>query len=502
MRAGSWPSGGGNGDWVILRVDPAAPATDMGMPGFESLSPIFDVTARWALKGDGLHTGFGRELVLEIPDKSGKGLPATKGDNGTWRLIPPLPANADGHLPASFEDAFYRDNGFIEILSKHLTPFTVVKDVMAPTAAKELSGSFDTDGLTIHWTPGTDNSGDLGPSVLYAGDQRLGTASAGETSVVVGPVKANDPRAFRIVQTDPTGNASTPSKALRILPDLTGMNDAQARAALTALGFVIGNVQLTNTPGAVPGTVVAPTGLQAAVDGATVNLFIASSGAQTKLAFSVVGTRTVKASSGGHIAVRVNVTKRSAVVATLYNPRAERKVLKLWNFAVSAGVTIMQLKLPPTADAPGHYRLVWIARASREQISRTVMVQVVGAKPDVKKNAPIQVVLVGGASLRNGLASGLHSINGRVLTTTEENATFLLAGNTDLNIQAIVVDADKYTLSFVHDLRTVFPNVPIVALTDDPVKLSRSVAAGATVALSHSISADQVAKVVRRLISK
>jgi len=88
------------------------------------------------------------------------------------------------------------------------------------------------------------------------------------------------------------------------------------------------------------------------------------------------------------------------------------------------------------------------------------------------------------------------------VVTTDENATFLLAGNADLNIQAIVVDADKYTLSFMHDLRTVFPNVPIVALTDDPIKLSRSVAAGATVALTHSTPPDQVAKVVRRLISK
>ncbi len=49
---------------------------------------------------------------------------------------------------------------------------------------------------------------------------------------------------------------------------------------------------------------------------------------------------------------------------------------------------------------------------------------------------------------------------------------------------------------------TVFPNIPIVALTDDPQKLSRAVAAGATVALPGSTSPDQLAMVVRRLISK
>jgi hypothetical protein len=320
--------------------------------------------------------------------------------------------------------------------------------------------------------------------------------------VVAGPVKANDPRIFRIVQTDPTGNTSSPSKGLRVLPDLSGMSDAQARAALTQLGFVIGNVQLVTAPGVTPGTIAAPTGLQAAAEGASINLFVASNGAQTRLAFSVVGTRTVKASSGGRIAVRVNVTKRSTVVATLYNPRSQKQVLKLWNFAARAGVSIMQLKLPPTASKPGHYRLVWIARASREQISRTVIVQVVGTAKPAVKTKQIAVVLVGGSSIRNGLAAGLQQVHGRVLSTTDENATFLLAGNTDLNIQAIVVDADKYTLSFVHDLRTVFPNVPIVTLTDDPSKLARSVDAGATVALTHSTPPDQVAKVVRRLISK
>jgi hypothetical protein len=502
MRAGSWPAGGGPNDWIILRVDPGAAVADLGMPGFDSLSPIYDVTARWAMRGENLHRGFGRELVLEIPDTTGKGLPATRDADGKWRLIPSLPSAANGSLPASFEDAYYKENGNINILSKHLTPFTLVRDVMAPTPAKELTGSFDANGLTVHWTPGTDNSGDLGPAVLYAGDQRIATAAPGESSVVAGPVKANDPRAFKVVQTDPSGNASAASKALRVLPDLSGMTDPQARAALTQLGFVIGNVQLTTAAGVPPGTVAAPTGLQAAMEGSTVNLFIASTGAQTRLAFSVVGTKSVKTASGGRIAVRVNVTKRSAVVATLYDPRAQKKVLKLWNFAVHAGVSIIPLKLPDAANKPGHYRLVWIARASREQISRTVSVQVIGPAPTVQKNNPFQIVLVGGASLRSGLASRLRSSRAKVLSTTDENETFLLAGNSALNIQAIVVDADKYTLSFVHDLRTVFPNVPIIALSDDPIKLSRSVDAGATVALTHSTTPDEVAKVVKRLLSK
>jgi hypothetical protein len=441
--------------------------------------------------------------VLEIPDPSGKALPVTSDSPGTWRLIPPLPATANGRLLSSMEDAFYRDRGNIEILSRHLTPFALVRDVMAPDAPTEISGTFGSNGLTVKWSPGKDNSGTVGPAILYADGRPLETIAAGETSANVGASTATEGRKFSIVQTDPSGNASSQSKALLVLPDLSGMTETQARAALTQRGMKIGNITTTPAPNAVQGTVVSPAGRSAAVEGSAVDLVIAGSPAGTKLAFSVVGTRSVRATQGGQVAARINATKRSSVVATLYSPRGKK--LKVWNRSVRAGVSIVLMKLPPTANTPGRYKLVWIARAGKDQLTKTIIVQVVGNGTNGTKSAPtkrIEIVLVGDPAIRNALSISLHSINAHVLTTAEENETFLLAGDTSLNIQAIVVDADRYTLSMVHDLRTVFPNIPIVALTDDPQKLSRSVAAGATIALPRSTPPDQLAKVVRRLISR
>jgi hypothetical protein len=401
------------------------------------------------------------------------------------------------------EDAFYRDRGNIEILSRHLTPFALVRDVMAPDAPTEISGTFGSNGLTVKWSHGKDNSGSVGPAILYADGRPLETIPAGETSATVGASTATEGRKFSIVQTDPSGNASSQSKALLVLPDLSGMTEMQARAALTQRGLKIGKVTTASAPNAAQGTIVTPAGRSAAVEGSAVDLVVAGSGAGTKLAFSVVGTRSVRATQGGQVAARINVTKRSSVVATLYNPGAKK--LKVWNRSVRAGVSIVKLRLPATANTAGRYKLVWIARSGKDQLSKTIIVQVVGKGPNGTKSAAnkrIEIVLVGDSAIRNGLSISLHSMNAHVLSTADENATFLLAGDTNLNIQAIVVDVDRYTLSMVHDLRTVFPNIPIVALTDDPQKLSRSVAAGATVALPRSTPADQLAKVVRRLISR
>jgi hypothetical protein len=132
-----------------------------------------------------------------------------------------------------------------------------------------------------------------------------------------------------------------------------------------------------------------------------------------------------------------------------------------------------------------------------------IVVQVVGmAQRNAEVGSPIQIVLVGGTAIRNGLASSLQSAHAHVLSTNEENATFLLTGDQSGNVKAVVVEVDRYSLSLVHDLRTVFPNLPLIVLTNDPAKLSRSVTAGATIALPGSTATSQVAKVVRRLISK
>ena len=65
----------------------------------------------------------------------------------------------------------------------------------------------------------------------------------------------------------------------------------------------------------------------------------------------------------------------------------------------------------------------------------------------------------------------------------------------------IVVDADQYPLSLVHNLRTVFPStsVRLVVLTNDPKKRARAIAAGATIALPKRTPSVKLAKVVAAL---
>ncbi len=493
MPAGAWPTGAAEGDWVILKIDPL-PGQPSGLAsGLDPATKVVDVTARWALGGRQIHQ-FSQAIELVFPGAPPKALPVT--DEGGWHVIQPLPGRT---LPASQPDGFFRDPAGIHVLTHHLTQFALVNDVQAPAAPTGLSGTFGDDGLTLHWQPGKDNSGLLGPATVYAGGQAIVTVAAGTNEAKVGKVDASDTRAFTIVQTDFVGGAGAPSRALRVLPDLTGLTPAQARSVLQARGFTVGNVTIGDAPGVQPGTIAQPRGLSAEVEGTAVDLVVAAGGPETKLAFSVVGTTRVTTSRGQRVAARISVSKAASVTATLSDPRG-RKV-KSWKFSVKAGVTIKKLLLPGSVK-PGVYKLTWVARSGVEQIKRTILVRVVrkGAVPATAARS-VEILLVGAAPLRNGLASSLAGTRARVTAVSDEDAPFTLAGNASRNVQVIVVDVDEYSLSLVHDLRTVFPGVAVIALTADPEKLSAAVAAGASVALPLSSPPSQLAKAVRRLIA-
>jgi hypothetical protein len=66
-------------------------------------------------------------------------------------------------------------------------------------------------------------------------------------------------------------------------------------------------------------------------------------------------------------------------------------------------------------------------------------------------------------------------------------------------VQVIVVDVDRYGISLLRDLRTVFPSVRLLALASRPADLARASKAGATIALPYDTPAPMVARVIRRL---
>jgi hypothetical protein len=228
--------------------------------------------------------------------------------------------------------------------------------------------------MTLQWTAGKDNSGYLAAATVFA-DGHLLVDAGSATAAVLGRLDATDTRAFTVVQTDLAGNVGAPSRALRVLPDLTGMTLPQARVALGRRGLTVGRVTIASIPGVKPGTIARPTGLSAAEVGTAIDLVVAAKRPRTKLAFTVDAPPHVTAKAGGRVTVRITLSKPATVSAGLDDPRG--RSLKTWTFSVGAGATTKTLPIPASAERPGRYELVWIARSGVESVRRTTVVQVV-----------------------------------------------------------------------------------------------------------------------------
>ena len=138
-----------------------------------------------------------------------------------------------------------------------------------------------------------------------------------------------------------------------------------------------------------------------------------------------------------------------------------------------------------------------------QTVKKTVTIQVVGsgnaAQVSVSKK-PVEIVLAGGSSIRKDIALGLGD-RMRVTSAAGED-TWKITGNTSRNVQVIVVDVDRFVLTFVGDLRTVFPSVKILALTNDPRRLAQAVRVGANVAVPRSTPPKDIAKLIAQLAKR
>ena len=210
-----------------------------------------------------------------------------------------------------------------------------------------------------------------------------------------------------------------------------------------------------------------------------------------RFVFGVVGTKRYVPTQRKTIAIRVRTTRSAQVTANLIGP--SRVQVHRWRFSVKVGVTIKRLAMPSKARRPGMYHVVFSVQSGRDALRRTIAVRVVGkrARPDTR---PVEVVLAGGPTdIAHGLGSGT-----RVVPAIGEE-TWTIAGSQNRNVQVIVVDVDRYGLQLVRDLRTVFPSMKIIALTNDPRRLAQAIRAGAAVALPRSTPPADIAKLIRRL---
>ena len=491
LPASAWPSLPSPADFMVLRVDLAPPAPVLGM-GLLGGTQLVEVTAHWALAGTPV-TSFAAPIDILIPNPSGEPtLPATSQDGTTWRAVPMLQSAS---LPSSQQDGWYRDGAGVHILTRHLTWYALSRDGEVPTEPRDLAGVLADDGLTLRWIPGTDSSGQIGNILLFVNGEFYREFGPTEFEAKLGPFAAGDTRSFTLAQKDAAGNVSRQTAPLRAVPALAGKSLAEATAALGAAGFTVGTV--TEAPNGIvaPGTVVQPAVITFALASTPIHLVVASAttAPQTRLAFSVAGSKRIVLKKNTTIAVRIKVSKPAQVTATLRDAKNRR--LHTWNLRVKAGANVLRLRLPATVRRPGSYKLTWIARSGAERISRTIRLTLVGpARSRVKpKPSEVEVVLAGETP---DVRPGQEGMPRRVSSATGADQTFGHIASTPHEVSVVVVDADAYGTRFVSDLRAVFPTVRVIAISREPARRMLAIRAGATLALPRDTTARQLAKAI------
>ncbi len=358
-------------------------------------------------------------------------------------------------------------------------------------------GVIETDNsLSLRWTPSENADGEPLATVLYINGNATQSLAPGEDSVNLGSFDPADMRIFSIVAVDEDGNASSMSVQLRSSSVLLGKTLDEATASLVNRGFVLGTVKGTGT------VVVAPQRALIAPLGSKIDIELGEPGApQAQLIVTVVGTKQFRPAKQKTIAARLNSTRTAQVTATLLSPKGVS--VYRWRFSIKAGTTIKQLRMPPQVKRPGKYRLVFTVRVGRDSVKKTITLQILG-KPGAKlaqpSKRPVEIVLAGGSNIRRDIALGLG--NGTRVTTAIGEETWTITGTQNRNVQVIVVDVDRYGLQFVRDLRIVFPTVRLLAITNDPRLLARSVRAGAAIAVPRSTPPKSLVKLISQLAKR
>jgi hypothetical protein len=254
VPAGAW-SGAPGGDWLVVRIDPR-PAAAVGN-GFETAGDIYDVTAQWALADTAVHA-FNKALDLTLPG-AGTVVPATF-EGGAWRTIERIPNGTS--LPSGWTDGFFKSGSDVHILTKHLSTFSLLEDVQAPSKPGGFSGSKQNGHLVLRWKAATDNSA-VDAYLVYAKGSLVKTLGGFTRSADLGRFKTSDSRSFQVAARDAAGNVGAKTRSLVIVPAVKKLTLAKAQARLTARGLRSGALRFVYSSTIAAGRVVsAPTGVR------------------------------------------------------------------------------------------------------------------------------------------------------------------------------------------------------------------------------------------------
>ena len=491
LPASAWPAIPGPKDFLVLHVDPILPTAGLA-PRLAAGSSVIEVTARWALAGTNVHD-FDDVLEVLLPAAAGtNGAPVTSQDGTTWRTL----ASVNGTtLPVGRADGYYRDSAGVHVLTRHLSYFAFFGDDQPPTPPRDVAGVVAEDGLTLRWLPGTDDSGQLGKVVLLVNGEPYATFDPTQFEVKLGAFAAGDTRVFSFLQYDAAGNVSEPSQALRAVPSVVGLGADAAAARLAAAGFALGKVARTVDATVAPGTVVGPTKLLVAAVGSSIDVVAAAGSPQTKFVFRIANDKVVKVKVGkpASIPVRVFSTRPASGSAMLATGTGRR--LYTWRFQVKSGATITKLRLPSQVRRPGYYRLIWSAHSGSASARKAVRIRFVGPALEQLRTRPHRVEVV----LAVDTSRGAHSISSsadRVVSHATPERTFALLSAADRSVSVVVVDVDRFGIQFLRDVRTVFPTVRAIALSDRRVRWPAIKRAGAFSILPRSATHEQLGRTI------
>jgi hypothetical protein len=493
MPASAWPTTLPDAqDFLVLRVDPEPPSAAMA-PRLVPGSQVIEVTARWALAGTAVHD-FNDVLEVLLPESAGShGVPAISQDGTTWKTVPRLGGTT---LPAGAADGFYRDAAGVHVLTRHLSYFAFFGDTQAPTPPVQIAGVVAADGLTLRWVPGTDDSGELGNVVLLVNGEPYSEFGPTQYEAKLGAFAPGDTRVFTFLQYDAAGNVSVPSDALRAVPSVVGLGTTAAAARLAAAGFRLGKVSESVITGVAPGTIFGPTELRLAIAGASVDVLASLTAPQTQFQLRIANDKTVKVRVGtpSSIPVRVFVTRPANAVATLSTTTGRR--LYTWRFRVRAGVTIKQLRLPSQVRRPGLYRLTLRAQSGTANAKKAGLIRFVGPGIEQFRTRPHRVEVVLAVDISKG-ARRISTTADRVVSHATPERTFALLSARNRTVDVVVVDVDRFGIQFLRDLRTVFPTVRVVALSDRRALRSKIQQAGVFSILPRSATQAQLSRAIR-----
>jgi hypothetical protein len=194
------------------------------------------------------------------------------------------------------------------------------------------------------------------------------------------------------------------------------------------------------------------------------------------------------------LAVRILATAPAKISATLDGLNYRR--VQRWSFPAAAGASVHTLRLA-RALKPGAYTLYWLGRTADGATYRTSQkINVITGHAVAHTAKPAQIVVTISDSTKAAQRASRSA--GHTIEATPEQA-FEVASSRDASV--VIVDADKYGVKLVHELRVVFPTTSIVALSRSKVTLAALTRQGA-VALSSSTPAATISALVDKLAKR